>query len=199
MYICVEGNIGAGKTTIARALAKYYKAEFLPERFEENNLLPLFYKNKKKLAHLLEYSFLIERYAQIHHCFNDNRKKKVVADYSIYKCLWFAKATLNKREYTFYKKQFAIVEEEIPKPDVIIYLKTGHQNLLSNIKTRGRKYEGGIDKNYLSLLDKSYERGLKKLGNIGVLEIEIKAYRPETNDQVLNQIEKYLNKRRFFK
>ena len=61
MYICIEGNIGAGKTTLAIALAKKLKADFLPEHYEDNPLLPLFYKDKKRMAFPLEYSFLIDR------------------------------------------------------------------------------------------------------------------------------------------
>ncbi len=114
MYISIEGNIGAGKTTIAKALAKKYKAVFLPERFAENVLLPLFYKNKKKIAFSLEYSFLLDRYAQLSKQFKTGKKQNIIADYSLYKCLWFAKATLSKKEYLFYKKQFSVMENEIP-------------------------------------------------------------------------------------
>src|SRR4051812_32065818 len=99
MFICIEGNIGVGKTTLAKALAKKLKADLLTERFEENLLLPLFYKNKKKLAFSLEYSFLLDRYAQLTEYFSDPKKKNSVADYSIYKCLWFAKATLSTKEF----------------------------------------------------------------------------------------------------
>ncbi len=199
MYICIEGNIGAGKTTIANALAKRYKAHFLPERFEENLLLPLFYKNKKKLAFPLEYSFLMDRYAQLSKEFNSGKKKHVVADYSLYKCLWFAKSTLSKKDHLFYKKQFSIIENELPKPDLIIYLNTSFENLLKNIKKRGRKYETGIDKKYLSSLTKSYAKGLKRLEGTRVLEIRIDKYETKTNARVLNKIEDYLTKHNQFK
>lgn len=199
MYICIEGNIGAGKTTIAKVLAKHYKIDFVGERFEENLLLPLFYRNKKKLAFSLEYSFLMDRYAQLSKEFQGDKKRKIIADYSLYKCLWFAKSTLSKKDYLFYKKHFKIIENEIPKPDLIIYLNTSFENLLSNIKKRGRKYEKTIDKKYLSSVTKNYSKGLKKLENIEVLEIKIDKYKSDTNTHVLNKIEKYLNKHKQFK
>src|SRR5260370_35402289 len=87
MYICIEGNIGAGKTTVAMALAKRRKAVFLGEQFEDNPLLPLFYENKKQMAFPLEYSFLLSRHAQLHKHFSKKHKKMTVADFSLHKCL----------------------------------------------------------------------------------------------------------------
>ena len=99
MYICIEGNIGAGKTTLAIELAKKWKAFFLAESYEDNPLLPLFYKNKKKMAFPLEYSFLIDRHAQLHNYFKTKKQNKTIADFSLYKCLWFAKTNLSKKEF----------------------------------------------------------------------------------------------------
>src|ERR1700746_3208914 len=132
MYICIEGNIGAGKTTVATALAKRKGALFLGEQFEDNPLLPLFYKNKKQMAFPLEYSFLLSRHAQLHKHFEKKHKKITVSDFSLLKCLWFAKSNLSKDEFALYKTHFRIIEEVAKAPQLIIYINTHHKNLLHN-------------------------------------------------------------------
>ncbi len=194
MYICIEGNIGAGKTTLATALAKKLKAHFLPESYEDNPLLSLFYKDRQKMAFPLEYSFLIDRHAQLHNYFKSNKAKNTVADFSLYKCLWFAKTNLSKKEFTLYKKHFKTIEEVAPKPDLIVYINTHHKNLLNNIKKRGRNFETTIDKKYLQNVTKSYQSGLKKI-NIPVIEVEVENYNPNTNKQLMDVLMNYLNKK----
>ncbi|HRD40405.1 MAG TPA: deoxynucleoside kinase [Bacteroidia bacterium] len=192
MYICIEGNIGAGKTTLAIALAKKLKADFLPEHYEDNPLLPLFYKDKKKMAFPLEYSFLIDRHAQLHNYFKKRKSKITVADFSLYKCLWFAKTNLSKKEYALYKKHFKTIEEVAQKPDLIVYIHTHHTNLLSNIKKRGRNFETSIDKKYLQAVTKSYLSGLKKI-DIPVLEVQVSSYTSNTNSSIIKQLETNLS------
>lgn len=191
MYICIEGNIGAGKTTLAIALAKKLRADFLPESYEDNPLLPLFYKDRKKMAFPLEYSFLIDRHAQLHTYFKKNKNKTTIADFSLYKCLWFAKTNLSKKEYVLYKKHFKAIEEVAKTPDLIVYINTHHSNLLSNIKKRGRNFETSIDKKYLQSVTKSYLNGLKKI-DIPVLEIQVSSYTPTTNATIIKQLQTIL-------
>ena len=193
MYICIEGNIGVGKTTLAIALAKKLKADFLAESYEDNPLLPLFYKDKKKMAFPLEYSFLIDRHAQLHKYFKRKKSKHTIADFSLYKCLWFAETNLNKREYSLYKKHFKSIEEVAQKPDLIVFINTHHSNLLSNIKERGRSFETTIDKKYLQSVTKSYLSGLKKI-NIPVLEIQVSTYTSSTNRDIIKALESVLRK-----
>jgi deoxyguanosine kinase len=193
MYICIEGNIGAGKSTVAKALAKKRRVIFLAERFKDNILLPLFYKNKKKLAFSLEFSFLIDRHAQLSNHFNVHGKKDIIADYSIYKCLWFSKANLNKKDFIFYKKQFRIIQKQLPSPDLIVFLDTDSSNLVRNIKKRGRRYESGIAETYLDSISKRYNKGLEDLEKVNVLRVKINEYTEKTTDQIIGRIEKYLN------
>ena len=199
MYICIEGNIGAGKTTVAKALAKRKNAGFLGEIFEDNPLLPLFYKNKKQMAFLLECSFLISRHSQLHKHFSDKHKKITVADFSLLKCLWFAKTNLNKEEFALYKTHFKIIETVVKVPQLIIYINTHHKNLLKNIKRRGRSYEKDISKKYLANVSESYKTGLKKVKGIPVIEFYVNFYSKRTHETIVNQIDDILKKGITFK
>ncbi len=194
MYICIEGNIGAGKTTLALALAKRRNAVFLAEQFEDNPLLPLFYENKKRMAFPLEYSFLIFRHAHLHNHFKRTSKKITVADFSLHKCLWFAKSNLTKSEFELYQNQFEVIAGVTKKPHLLIYISTHHKNLLQNIKKRGRGYEKGIDKKYLQSVSKSYESGLKKVKGIPVIEFSVDKYRPKTFETIVNLLDEILKK-----
>jgi len=194
MYICIEGNIGAGKTTLAKALARQTQAVFLPEQFEENHLLPLFYKNKKKMAFSLEFSFLIARHAQLKNHFSGPAAKNTVADFSVHKCLWFAKSNLSKKDFLLYKKNFLLITRPLPSPDVLVYLTSGTQNLVKNIKERGRSYEKNIEEHYLKKVEKNYRRGIKKLKGIPVLEIKIQKYSPRNTVKIIKFIAAELKK-----
>ena len=199
MYICIEGNIGAGKTTVALALAKRRNAAFLAEQFEDNPLLPLFYKNRKQMAFPLEYSFLLSRHAQLHNHFKRKSKKITVADFSLHKCLWFAKSNLNKEEFELYKTHFKIIESVAKAPALIIYINTLPENLLLNIKRRGRKYEKSIDKAYLMGVADSYKSGLKKVKGIPVIEFFVSVYTAKTFEGIVNHIDDILKKGITFK
>lgn len=194
MYICIEGNIGAGKTTLAMALAKRRNAIFLAEEFENNPLLPLFYKNKKRMAFPLEYSFLISRHSQLHEHFSKKTSPPTVADFSLYKCLWFAKSNLSKGEYKLYKKHFKIIESVSKAPELIVYLNTHHTNLLKNIRKRGRAYEKNIDKSYLGEVSESYASGLKKIKTIPVVEFYVGNYGKKTMESIVNHVDDILKK-----
>lgn len=155
MYICIEGNIGTGKTTLAKALVKKLNAIYLPEQFEENTLLPLFYKNKKKFAFPTEYSFLIDRHKQLTTFFKNKKSNKlVISDYHFDKCYCFAKANLTKKDFVYFKKHFKSIQETINKPDLIIYITTDINNAKENIKNRGREIEKNIETQYLEKIKK---------------------------------------------
>jgi deoxyadenosine/deoxycytidine kinase len=194
MYICIEGNIGSGKTTLAVALAKRRGAFFLAEQFVDNPLLPLFYKHKRKMAFPLEYSFLISRHEQLHYYFKGKSEKPTVADFSLHKCLWFAKANLTKEEFKFYKKHFKVIDSVTKRPDLIIYLNTDTKNLLKNIEKRGRSYEKSIGKKYLQSVTKCYDEGIREIEKIPVIEFEINKYGSKTNHAIVNKVDDILKK-----
>lgn len=190
--ICVEGNIGSGKTTLAKALAKKLNATFVGERFEQNALLPLFYKNAKTYALPLETSFLMERFNQLALALI-NRKNTIVCDHYIYKCLWFAKANLNNADLKHFKKLYNTIEKELPAPHLIVYLQTSTSNLQNNIAKRGRSFEKTISSTYLTKVDKEYANGLKKLKHIPQLHIQLNRYVKNTNNKLLKQVIDHLN------
>lgn len=190
-YICIEGNIGSGKSTLAKALAEKLNAGFLPEKFEQSHLLPLFYDDPETYAFPLEYSFLISRFEQLAACFEKN-SGLIIADFSIYKCLWFAKVNLPEKEYKLFKKHFNAFIGQLPEPGVIVYLKTPVKNLAGNIKKRGRPYEQSIKTSYLKAVDKAYDAGLKENKNLRVLPMKIDVYHPELEISSIKIIENYL-------
>jgi deoxyguanosine kinase len=190
--ICIEGNIGSGKTTLAKALAKKLNASFIGERFEKNALLPLFYKNADKYALPLETSFLMERFNQLATALID-RKTTIICDHSIYKCLWFAKANLNQTDLKYFKKIYKTIAKELPPPHLLVYLHTSTSNLQTNIAKRGRSYENKISSTYLTKIDKEYVKGLKEIKHVPQLHIKLNHYVKNTNDKLMEQVIKHLN------
>lgn len=190
-YICIEGNIGSGKTTLAKELAAKLKYDFLPEEFEKNDLLPLFYSNPKTFAFPLEYSFLLNRFQRIADAFKQ-KNKLVVSDYSINKCLWFAKVNLSPSDYLFFKKHYYAIEAQLPKPDLIVYLDTSTKNLKKNINSRGRVFEKSITHTYLKSVGERYLKGLNKLKGVEKIIIPVKNYTPQLNEELINTIKNHL-------
>ncbi len=145
-YIAIEGNIGSGKTSLARKIGDDYNAKLVLERFADNPFLPKFYADEDRYAFPLEMSFLADRYHQLTDDLAqfDLFKNFIVSDYYIFKSLIFAQITLPKEEYRLYRKMFDIMYKEIAKPDVYVFLYQNTERLIENIKKRGRDYEQNI-------------------------------------------------------
>jgi deoxyguanosine kinase len=174
-YIAVEGNIGAGKTTLVSKIAEDFNAKTVFERFADNPFLPKFYKDQNRYAFPLEMSFLADRYQQISDDLAqfDLFKDFIVADYHIFKSLIFAKVTLAEDEFRLYKTLFDIIYKEMPKPDLYIYLYQNTERLLQNIKRRGRSYEQEIPAEYLDKINNGYLDYIKTQKDLNVLIIDV--------------------------
>ena len=174
-YIAIEGNIGSGKTSLARKIGDHYKAKLVLERFADNAFLPKFYADKDRYAFTLEMSFLADRYNQLSDGLAqfDLFKNFIVSDYFIFKSLIFAQITLPKEEYSLYRKMFNILYKEIAKPDIYVYLYQNTERLMQNIKKRGRDYEQNIQPDYLDKIHKGYLNFIKTREQLNTLIIDI--------------------------
>lgn len=157
-FIAVEGNIGAGKTTLAKMLARHYKADLVLEGFEDNAFLPKFYKDPERYAFPVELSFLADRYQQLNQRgIGPNLFSSLtVSDYFISKSLIFARTNLSEDEYRLFWQLFEIMFQSLPKPDLLIYLYSPVEKLMSNIRKRGRRYEQNIQTAYLERIQQQY-------------------------------------------
>ena len=153
-HIIIEGNIGAGKTTVSKMLAKQFNANLILEEFEENDFLPKFYENKERFAFSVELSFLADRYHQLTRKLE--KDKLTIGDYYIVKSLIFAEVTLDKEEYLLYKRIYDIMHEKTKRPELLVYLDLPTEKLLEQIKMRGRSYELDIKSDYLEKIKEGY-------------------------------------------
>ena len=174
-YLVIEGNIGAGKTTLASRIADDFNAKLILERFADNPFLPKFYNDPEKYSFQLELSFLASRYKQLMEEFatQDLFKTFTVADYYFTKSLVFAASTLKGDEFNLYKQIYHIVYGSLPKPDLYVYLHLNPERLLDNIKKRGRSYEMNITEDYLRTIQDNYFTFFKQNTDLKYLVIDI--------------------------
>lgn len=173
-YIVIEGNIGAGKTALAKKISKQFNAKLILERFADNPFLPKFYNDPERYSFPLELSFLAERYNQLKKELSDRDlfKAFAIADYYFVKSLIFAGATLPNDEYSLYRQIYEIIYGTLPKPDLFVYLHLTPENLLQNIRLRGREYEKNISMEYLQKIQAGYFDYFKQQPGIRFLVID---------------------------
>lgn len=173
-FVAIEGNIGAGKTTLARRISEEFNAKLILERFEDNSFLPKFYEQPEMYAFPLEMSFLADRYQQLKDqlTLQDLFKSFTVSDYFIDKSLIFARNNLKADEFTLYSRLFHIISGFLPKPDLIVYLYMNIHGLQTNIRIRGRAYEQSIRDEYLQKIQEGYLTHFKSLAGIPVLILD---------------------------
>lgn len=166
-YICIEGNIGAGKTTLAKLIGERLQAKILLEKFEDNPFLPIFYKDPERYAFPVELHFLMERHRQLKKYLIDTDlfNPLILADYCPQKSLIFSQETLENREFRLFKGIFLELLQYIPKPDTIFFINRDKKWLKESIEARGRVYELNIDPDYLSRVQQSYLSTFKSLQN----------------------------------
>ena len=194
-FIAIEGNIGAGKTTLATNIASDFNARLILEEFADNSFLPKFYAEPDKYAFPLELSFLAERYQQLKTELGrqDLFKPQIVSDYYFLKCLIFAKANLHEDEFSLYAKLFHIINDSLPKPDLFVYLYHSIERLQENIKKRGRSYEQNISDDYLIKIQTAYFDFIKQVGDLRVLIIDVNTIDFANNPKDYKQITELIN------
>jgi deoxyadenosine/deoxycytidine kinase len=173
-YIVIEGNIGAGKTSLANILATKFNAHAVMESFAENTFLPQFYENPERFAFPLEMSFLAERYQQLKSEQDHAKKNKelLVGDYLFEKSLLFAQVNLQGAELELFTRFYHLINPTLKTPDVILYLHRSTEALLKNIAHRGRTYEKSIKGDYLEKLSQRYLAHLLSIENQNIILIE---------------------------
>lgn len=163
-FITIEGNIGAGKTTLAHLLSKHYNARLILEEFADNPFLPKFYENPQQFAFPLELFFMAERYKQLKELVQqkDLFQSVTVSDYLFTKCLLFAKINLPDDEFRLYQRLFEIIHQQLVHPDILIYLHVPVNKLQENIRKRNRPYEQKIPNEYLFRIQETYTHYIKQ-------------------------------------
>jgi deoxyadenosine/deoxycytidine kinase len=173
-FITIEGNIGAGKTTLAHMLARHFNARLILEQFADNPFLPKFYENPAQFAFPLELFFMAERYKQLKELVHtaDLFQSVTISDYLFTKCLLFARVNLPDQEFLLYQKLFDIIHAQMIQPDILIYLHAPVDKLQSNIRKRNRSYEQSISDEYLYDIQETYTHYIRQ-HNIRTLFVDV--------------------------
>ncbi len=173
-FITIEGNIGAGKTTLAHMLARHFNARLILEQFADNPFLPKFYENPSQYAFPLELFFMAERYKQLKELVHtaDLFQSVTISDYLFTKCLLFARVNLPDQEFLLYQKLFDIIHAQMIQPDILIYLHAPVDKLQSNIRKRNRSYEQSISDEYLYDIQETYTHYIRQ-HNIRTLFVDV--------------------------
>ena len=174
-FIAIEGNIGAGKTTLSKMIQKESSCKLILEQFTDNPFLPYFYEDPQRYSLPVELFFMTERHKQLQKELSqsDLFSDFILSDYYFIKTLLFAKNNLNEEEYRLFKRLFNVLNSTFPEPDMIVYLYRSVDNLLENIKNRGREFEQGIKGQYLDDIQKAYLNYFKTIDHIPVVIIDI--------------------------
>jgi deoxyguanosine kinase len=163
-FITIEGNIGAGKTTLAHLLAKHYNGRLILEQFADNPFLPKFYESPDQYAFPLELFFMAERFKQLKELLQqkDLFQNLTISDYLFTKCLLFSKINLPEDEFRLYQRLFEIINQQVIQPDLLIYLHSPVVKLQENIRKRKRPYEQKIPDEYLFRIQETYTHYIKQ-------------------------------------
>lgn len=195
-YLVIEGNIGAGKTTLAVKLAQETGSRLVLEQFSDNPFLARFYDDPERYAFQLELSFLSERYQQIKNelGYPELFKEGVISDYYLAKSFIFSKHNLKTDEMKLFEKLFAIIQQQIRRPDLYVYLHVSVEKLLENIRNRGRPYEQQIRPEYLQEVQAGYFGFFKSSPDLKILVVDTTNLDFANNESDYQQIRKLILK-----
>jgi len=163
-FVTVEGNIGAGKTTLSHLLSRHYNARLILEEFADNPFLRKFYENPAQFAFPVELFFMAERFKQLKDLLvqKDLFQTTTISDYLFTKCLLFAKVNLPEDEFRLYQRLFDILQAQVVMPDLLIYLHAPVSKLQENIRKRNRPYEQAIPDDYLFNIQQTYTHYIRQ-------------------------------------
>ncbi|MFZ1704179.1 MAG: deoxynucleoside kinase [Saprospiraceae bacterium] len=195
-YICIEGNIGAGKTTFCKLIQKEYECNLILEQFDDNPFLPLFYNEPERFAFTVELFFMTERYKQLQSCLlNQNLFSQfTITDYAFVKTLLFAKKNLVEEEFRLFQKLYGVFDQAFPKPDILVYFHRNVDILQEKIKKRGRVYETSISDDYLLQVQNAYFEYFRNILSYPVLIIDVNTIDFENNVEHYNHLKYLLSK-----
>ena len=201
MHIAIAGNIGAGKTTLTKLLAKKYKFEGHYEDVLKNPYLDDFYDQMERWSFNLQIYFLNSRFRQILE-FNENGKN-IIQDRTIYEDAHIfapnlhAMGLMTNRDFQNYSSLFDLMEGLVAPPDMLIYLRSSIPNLVSQIHQRGREYENSISIEYLNRLNERYEAWVSNYtkGKLVIIDVDNIDFvnNPEDLGMIINKIDAELN------
>ncbi|MEO5673180.1 MAG: deoxynucleoside kinase [Chitinophagales bacterium] len=176
-YITIEGNIGAGKTSLAGKLAEDFNGKLILEQFEDNPFLPQFYEHPGKYAFPLELFFLAERYQQLKDeaAAPDLFTRHVITDYLLAKSQLFASINLGGDELKLFTRLALVMQSSLPDPDLILYLHSPVEKLIHNISGRGRAFEKNISPGYLQHIQNSYFDFFKSRSDLRTVVVDVTA------------------------
>ena len=185
-FIAVEGNIGAGKTTLAKSLSTFLNSRLMLEEFEHNSFLPLFYEDPDRYAFPLEMSFLADRYEQHSKVFKNESlfQQQTISDYIFQKSVLFGKNNLSEQEFKLYNKFCETLQKSIPLPDLVIYLHGSVDYLKDNIIKRGRSFENNISTQYLKQIEDLYFSFMKRNRSLRFLVVDREHFKMDFNDSL---------------
>jgi deoxyadenosine/deoxycytidine kinase len=201
MHIAIAGNIGAGKTTLTRLLAKHYKWTPQFEDVVDNPYLDDFYNEMERWSFNLQVYFLNSRFRQLLEI--RESKKSIIQDRTIYEDAFIfapnlhAMGLLTNRDFHNYRSLFDLMESVVDAPDIMIYLRSSIPNLVSQIHKRGRDYENSISIDYLSRLNERYEAWIHdyKKGKLLIIDVDNINFvdNPEDLGEIINKIDAQLH------
>ncbi len=195
-FIAVEGNIGAGKTTLCQMLARDFGGRLVLERFADNPFLPFFYKNPERYAFPVELFFMTERHRQLQEELTQQTlfEPFIISDYLFVKTLLFARNNLGEEEYRLFQQLFHILNANFPKPDLLVYLHRPIPHLLENIRKRNRSFEQDISAEYLLQIQQTYFEFFKVESSLPILILELEAIDFQFDSDYYHQLVELLRK-----
>jgi deoxyguanosine kinase len=196
-FIAIEGNIGTGKTTFCEKLLRDNNCRLILEQFTDNPFLPLFYDNPERYAFPVELFFMTERHKQLQEAFanTDMFTPLSISDYFFIKTRLFAKNNLKDEEFRLFYRLFEVLNATFPKPELLVYLHRSVDNLLANIKKRGRDYESDITAEYLLEIQNVYFEFFRTEKNMPIVVVDVENINFLDDETAYNKIVDILKKK----